>query len=385
MGYQKFYPDGFRNLPQRTTPLVAALFNHLENALSAVTNLAETTRDNLQAFIADTETRKANKSTKVDTGSGLLGGGDLSTDRTLTVNYGTTAGTVTQGNDARVVNSMRRPTGIEPGDLFTTDANGDIIRIPGETGKLLHSGAKQPQWANPGDIGLGLPSPSGVGQIPISLPDGTWTLTNDIDEYTGGTWTLQATKFYPFVQWGQGDLDQPSGSPYNDMVELSFVPSWELLSVGSSGSTSFLRYPLNMPSNTFPIRRLNNTVNAINFITSYQSPPAADSSPHFYLGYNGSTAAFTSSEVFYPMTMPPEFRPTTMKTSTSVRSGVYAKYYNGSVGNQYQGFLKTISRLYPDGRMSIQVSNTQENGVYNSWMPAITAIHWNIGTYDRTT
>jgi hypothetical protein len=36
-------------------------------------------------------------------GTGLAGGGDLSADRTLTVAYGTTAGTAAQGNDSRVV------------------------------------------------------------------------------------------------------------------------------------------------------------------------------------------------------------------------------------------------------------------------------------------
>lgn len=37
----------------------------------------------------------------VNTGTGLTGGGDLSTNRTVAVVYGTTAGTVAQGNDAR--------------------------------------------------------------------------------------------------------------------------------------------------------------------------------------------------------------------------------------------------------------------------------------------
>lgn len=39
---------------------------------------------------------------KVITGTGITGGGDLSTDRTLTVSYGTTAGTAAAGNDARI-------------------------------------------------------------------------------------------------------------------------------------------------------------------------------------------------------------------------------------------------------------------------------------------
>lgn len=45
---------------------------------------------------------KANTSTTISAGTGLTGGGDLSTNRTLTVSYGTTAGTAAQGNDSRI-------------------------------------------------------------------------------------------------------------------------------------------------------------------------------------------------------------------------------------------------------------------------------------------
>jgi hypothetical protein len=45
---------------------------------------------------------KANTSTTISAGTGLTGGGDLSTNRTLTVSYGTSAGTAAQGNDTRI-------------------------------------------------------------------------------------------------------------------------------------------------------------------------------------------------------------------------------------------------------------------------------------------
>ncbi len=45
---------------------------------------------------------KANAATTITAGTGLTGGGDLSTNRTLTVSYGTGAGTAAQGNDARI-------------------------------------------------------------------------------------------------------------------------------------------------------------------------------------------------------------------------------------------------------------------------------------------
>jgi hypothetical protein len=46
---------------------------------------------------------------KVNAGTGLTGGGDLSADRTLTVAYGATAGTAAAGNDPRLTNA-RTPT-----------------------------------------------------------------------------------------------------------------------------------------------------------------------------------------------------------------------------------------------------------------------------------
>ena len=46
----------------------------------------------------------------VTAGTGLTGGGDLAADRTLTVTYGSTAGTAAQGNDPRL-SDARVPTG----------------------------------------------------------------------------------------------------------------------------------------------------------------------------------------------------------------------------------------------------------------------------------
>lgn len=52
---------------------------------------------------------KAPTARKVIAGTGLAGGGDLTTDRTLSVPYGTTAGTSAQGNDPRL-SDQRVPT-----------------------------------------------------------------------------------------------------------------------------------------------------------------------------------------------------------------------------------------------------------------------------------
>ena len=56
---------------------------------------------------ADAEAHEtlARKSVQIKAGTGLMGGGTLEADRTLTVSYGTAAGTACQGNDARVTAS----------------------------------------------------------------------------------------------------------------------------------------------------------------------------------------------------------------------------------------------------------------------------------------
>ena len=59
---------------------------------------------------------KADKTTTISGASGLTGGGDLSSNRTISPSYGTTSNTVCQGNDTRLSDS-RAPNGSAGGDL----------------------------------------------------------------------------------------------------------------------------------------------------------------------------------------------------------------------------------------------------------------------------
>ena len=61
-----------------------------------------------QKAVTDSLNTKANTSTQVIAGTGLSGGGSLAANRTLSVKYGTTAGTAAQGNDSRIVNALQR-------------------------------------------------------------------------------------------------------------------------------------------------------------------------------------------------------------------------------------------------------------------------------------
>ena len=55
--------------------------------------------------LVETLSTKVDKTTKIIPGTGLSGGGDLSTDRTLTVKYGSDEGTAAEGNDSRLSDS----------------------------------------------------------------------------------------------------------------------------------------------------------------------------------------------------------------------------------------------------------------------------------------
>ena len=69
--------------------------------------IAFTELDSTLSSIQDALNTKADKSVTITAGTGLSGGGNLSANRTLSVNYGTAAGTAAQGNDSRIVNSVQ--------------------------------------------------------------------------------------------------------------------------------------------------------------------------------------------------------------------------------------------------------------------------------------
>ena len=66
--------------------------------------------------------------TKITAGTGLSGGGSLEADRTLTVNYGTAAGTAAQGNDSRIVNAVPNTRTITAGTGLTGGGTLDANR-----------------------------------------------------------------------------------------------------------------------------------------------------------------------------------------------------------------------------------------------------------------
>lgn len=82
-------------------PAALDTLDELAAALGDDPNFATTVTTNLGD--------KADKATTISAGTGLTGGGSLAANRTLSVSYGTTAGTACQGNDSRL-SDARTPT-----------------------------------------------------------------------------------------------------------------------------------------------------------------------------------------------------------------------------------------------------------------------------------
>lgn len=119
---------------------------------------AEQARDEAQAIVGGNvvpETRT------ITAGTGLTGGGDLSADRTLAVNYGTAAGTACQGNDARLTNS-RTPTA----HASTHNAGGSDPLI------LFFSGMITPYYGSLDETGK-YPLINGIANTSWHICDGT--------------------------------------------------------------------------------------------------------------------------------------------------------------------------------------------------------------------
>jgi hypothetical protein len=71
-------------------------------------------------------TGKAAATTTISAGAGLTGGGDLSTNRTLAVNFGAAAGTVAQGNDSRIVGAEQTSNKGAINGYASLDASGKV-------------------------------------------------------------------------------------------------------------------------------------------------------------------------------------------------------------------------------------------------------------------
>lgn len=80
----------------------------------------------------------------INTGTGLTGGGNLTADRTISANFGTTSGTIAQGNDARVVGAIQSTTLSAKGSLISATAAATPANVSvGTNGQVLTADSAQ--------------------------------------------------------------------------------------------------------------------------------------------------------------------------------------------------------------------------------------------------
>jgi len=140
------------------TPTVAPVVSVGTIAESQVANLST----DLAAKVPITRT--------ITAGTGLTGGGDLTANRTLTVSYGTTAGTSAQGNDSRVTGAVQASTATAKGDLLVATAASTVTREGvGTDGQILMADSTQTTGVKWGSINAGTVFPlSGYGLLTAS-------------------------------------------------------------------------------------------------------------------------------------------------------------------------------------------------------------------------
>jgi hypothetical protein len=90
-------------------------------------------------------------SRQVIAGTGLTGGGALTADVTLTVAYGSAAGTAAQGNDSRITGALQASLATTKGDLLAASASATVARLGvGTDGQILTADSTQTlgvKWA----------------------------------------------------------------------------------------------------------------------------------------------------------------------------------------------------------------------------------------------
>lgn len=141
---------GLRTLGAGSQQAAAGNDSRLSDARTPVTHTHS--ESDITGLITDLAA-KAPTARVLTAGSGLTGGGDLSANRSFAVSFGSTAGTVVQGNDSRMSDS-RAPNGAAGGSLAGTYPN-PTIAAGVVTGTEIATAIKDPVVATPGLRTLG--------------------------------------------------------------------------------------------------------------------------------------------------------------------------------------------------------------------------------------
>jgi hypothetical protein len=209
---------------------------------SAVDAKASATHTHAQADVTNLTTdlaAKAPTSRTISAGTGLTGGGDLTANRTLSVSYGTTAGTAAQGNDSRL-SDARTPTAHTHGiaDLTATGTRDTTTFLRGDNTFAVPPGAGGGSDATTsskgiiqlaGDLGGTATSPTVVRRAPIGgvqTPTYTATVTPD----------ASASTHFRYVATGNMTINVPTGGVDGQRILIEVQASGGLRTITISSS-----------------------------------------------------------------------------------------------------------------------------------------------------
>jgi len=125
---------------------------------------------------------KANASITITADTGLTGGGDLSANRSLSVVYGTTAGTAAQGNDSRITGAEQTANKGVANGYAGLNATGQVPAAQLGTGTadgttyLRGDGT----WATPAGGGAAVTPTNGGGETYYDAGNGSTAITLDL-------------------------------------------------------------------------------------------------------------------------------------------------------------------------------------------------------------
>ncbi len=126
---------------------------------------------------------KADKTTTISAGTGLTGGGDLSANRTISANVGTTSGTLAAGDDSRIVGAIQSTVVDAKGDLLVASAADTVTKLTvGSDNQVLTADSTQTtgvKWATPS---------TGVSSVYPLSAYGFFTATTGVDNAGKAAW-----------------------------------------------------------------------------------------------------------------------------------------------------------------------------------------------------